>query len=45
MLARFLEFLPALVEVTDYDLDVIARLLNEVEPPLAGPEPFTPSRR
>lgn len=40
-LARFLEFLPALVEVTDYDLDVICRLLNEVDPPLAGPTPFT----
>ncbi|MGY6633821.1 MAG: glucosylglycerol hydrolase [Alkalilacustris sp.] len=41
-LARFLEFLPALVEVTEYDLDEIARLLNAVEPPLAGPESFTP---
>lgn len=39
-LARFLEFLPALVEVTDYDLDHIAKLLNEVEPPLAGPGYF-----
>ncbi|KKM15246.1 hypothetical protein LCGC14_1698020, partial [marine sediment metagenome] len=37
-LARFFEFLPALVEVTDYDLDHIVRLLNGVEPPLAGPE-------
>jgi hypothetical protein len=41
-LARFLEFLPALVEVTEYDLDEIARLLNLSEPPLAGPE-FTPA--
>ena len=40
-LARFLEFLPALVEVTEYDLDVIAKLLNEVDPPLKGPTPFT----
>jgi hypothetical protein len=37
-LARFLEFLPALVEVTEYDLEEIARLLNKAEPPLAGPE-------
>jgi len=36
-LARFLEFLPALVEVTEYDLEEIARLLNSSEPPLAGP--------
>ncbi|MEM6355365.1 MAG: glucosylglycerol hydrolase [Pseudomonadota bacterium] len=40
-LARFLEFLPALVEVTEYDLDVIAKLLNEVDPPLEGPHPYT----
>ncbi|MGF1501344.1 MAG: glucosylglycerol hydrolase [Paracoccaceae bacterium] len=40
-LARFLEFLPALVEVTDYDLDVIVKLLNRVDPPLAGPSPIT----
>ncbi len=40
-LARFMEFLPALVEVTDYDLDVIANLLNRVEPPLAGPRPVS----
>ncbi|MEX5728198.1 hypothetical protein Ga0609869_001551 [Rhodovulum iodosum] len=40
-LARFFEFLPALVEVTDYDLDTIATLLNAVEPPLAGPPRFT----
>ena len=40
-LARFFEFLPALVEVTEYDLDEIAKLLNEVEPELAGPHPYT----
>ena len=40
-LARFFEFLPALVEVTDYDLDHIVRLLNGVEPPLAGPGTFS----
>ncbi|MEM1428674.1 MAG: glucosylglycerol hydrolase [Pseudomonadota bacterium] len=40
-LARFMEFLPALVEVTDYDLDEIVRLLNRPEPKLAGPEMFT----
>ncbi len=37
-LARFMEFLPALVEVTEYDLEEIARLLNISEPALAGPE-------
>jgi len=40
-LARFMEFLPALVEVTGYDLDVIAALLSQVDPPLAGPRPVT----
>lgn len=40
-LARFMEFLPALVEVTEYDLDEIARMLNAAEPPLAGPESYT----
>ncbi len=40
-LSRFFEFLPALVEVTEYDLDHIVRLLNGVEPPLAGPGHFT----
>jgi hypothetical protein len=40
-LERFTRILPSLVEVTDYDLDVMAKLLNEVEPPLAGPTPFT----
>jgi hypothetical protein len=42
-LLRFFEFLPGLVEVTDYDLDRIAPLLNAVEPPLSGPHPFTPA--
>ncbi|MFT7390589.1 MAG: hypothetical protein ACI9ZH_000813 [Paracoccaceae bacterium] len=36
-LGRFLDFLAALVEVTDYDLPAIARMVNEAEPPLAGP--------
>ncbi|WP_235865420.1 glucosylglycerol hydrolase [Alloyangia mangrovi] len=40
-LARFFEFLPALVEVTDYDLNTIAALLGAVEPPLAGPTRYT----
>ena len=40
-LRRFFEFLPALVEVTEYDLDHIAKLLNGVEPPLAGPGVFS----
>jgi hypothetical protein len=40
-LVRFMEFLPALVEVTNNDLEVIAKLANEVNPPLAGPAPFT----
>jgi len=43
-LARFFEILPALVEVTDYDLDVIARSLNQVDPPLAGPNPYDAGR-
>lgn len=42
-LARFMEFLPALVEVTDYDLNVIAKLLSEVDPALDGPRPLTVS--
>lgn len=41
-LVRFFEVLPALVEVTEYDLDKIADLLNAVEPKLSGPEHFTP---
>ncbi len=41
-LGRFMELLPALVEVTDYDLDTIATLINDVEPPLAGPLPIDP---
>lgn len=40
-LARYLELLPALVDVTEYDLDVIVKLLNEVDPPIKGPTPFT----
>ena len=43
-LARFFEFLPALVEVTGYDLEEIARLANVAEPPLAGPAPYSPER-
>lgn len=39
-LVRFMEFLPALVEVTGNDLEVIAKLANEVNPPLAGPSPL-----
>ncbi|NNF23224.1 MAG: hypothetical protein HKN63_00250 [Rhodobacteraceae bacterium] len=40
-LARFLEFLPALVDVTEYNLDEIARLLAAVEPALPGPDTWT----
>jgi len=40
-LLRFFEFLPALVEVTEYDLNVITGLLNSVEPKLAGPVHYT----
>ncbi|OSP55945.1 glucosylglycerol hydrolase [Pseudoruegeria sp. SK021] len=40
-LARFFDFLPALVEVTEYDLNEIVRLLNQAEPDLAGPAVFT----
>ena len=43
-LARFFQFLPALVEVTGYDLEEIARLINVAEPPLAGPAPYSPER-
>ena len=43
-LSRFFEFLPALVEVTGYDLEEISRLLNVAEPALAGPTPYTPER-
>jgi hypothetical protein len=42
-LRRFVDLLPALVEVTDYDLDTIATLINGVEPPLAGPLPMDPA--
>ncbi|MFU8839253.1 MAG: glucosylglycerol hydrolase [Nitriliruptoraceae bacterium] len=41
-LRRFVDLLPALVEVTDYDLDTISTLINGVEPPLAGPLPMDP---
>ncbi|WP_029032690.1 glucosylglycerol hydrolase [Salinarimonas rosea] len=40
-LGRFFKILEALVDVTDYDLEVMAKLLNEVDPPLEGPSPFT----
>ncbi len=40
-LGRFFDILPGLVDVTQYDLNVIAKLLNAVDPPLEGPE-FTP---
>ena len=36
-LRRMLELWPALVKVTGYDLDAMARLLRAVEPALAGP--------
>ncbi len=39
-LGRFFVILPALVEATDYDLDVMAKLLNAVDPPLDGPTPY-----
>ena len=42
-LRRFVDLLPALVEVTDYDLETISRLINGVEPPLAGPLPMDPA--
>ena len=42
-LSRFFEFLPALVEVTEYDLEQIANLLSTVRPELAGPHPVTPA--
>ena len=38
---RFTDVLPALVEVTDHDLPAMARLLEDVEPPLSGPEQYT----
>jgi hypothetical protein len=41
-LARFFDILPGLVGVTGYDLDVIAKLLNAIDPPLDGPLPFDP---
>jgi len=42
-LRRFVDLLPALVEVTDYDLDTVSTLINGVEPPLAGPLPMDPA--
>ena len=42
-LGRFFVILPALVEATDYDLVVMAKLLNEVDPPLQGPSPYDAS--
>jgi hypothetical protein len=42
-LGRFFDVLPALVEATEYDLCVIAKLLNAIDPPLAGPTPFDPA--
>lgn len=41
-LGRFLDVLATLVKVTEYDLSVMSHLLNQVEPPLAGPEHFEP---
>ena len=41
-LDRFFVILPALVEATGYDLPVMAKLLNNVEPVLKGPESYTP---
>ena len=35
-LRRFMDVLPSLVTVTDYDLEAMTRLLRAVEPPLAG---------
>lgn len=42
-LGRFFVILPALVEATDYDLVVMSKLLNEVDPPLQGPSPYDAS--
>ncbi|SDW74244.1 Hypothetical glycoside hydrolase 5 [Roseicitreum antarcticum] len=39
-LKRFFVVLPALVEASDYDLDVMSTLLNDVDPPLEGPTPY-----
>jgi hypothetical protein len=38
---RFMRALDAAVRSTDYLLDTVARLLNEYEPTLPGPRPFT----
>jgi hypothetical protein len=42
-LRRFMRYLDHTVQVTDYDLDVIAQLLTHTEPPLAG-GPFSIAR-
>jgi len=42
-LERFLDLLAALVKVTNYDLEVMSLLLNEVQPPLAGPDYYDPA--
>jgi hypothetical protein len=41
-LQRFMDLLPALVDVTGYDLEAISRLIDDVQPPLAGPSPMDP---
>ncbi|MEQ8965436.1 MAG: glucosylglycerol hydrolase [Azospirillaceae bacterium] len=40
-LRRFMQVLKTAVEVTDYDLDAIVKVLNAVEAPLSGPERLT----
>jgi hypothetical protein len=42
-LVRFFGILSPLVEATEYDLAVMATLLNAVDPALDGPAPFTPA--
>ncbi|SLN53038.1 glucosylglycerol hydrolase [Roseisalinus antarcticus] len=42
-LERFFVVLPALVEASDYDLDVMATMLNDIDPPLEGPRPYDPA--
>jgi hypothetical protein len=39
-LERFFVVLPALVEASDYNLDVMSAMLNDVEPPLEGPSQY-----
>jgi hypothetical protein len=41
-LRRFVRALDAAVRATDYSLPVVAQLLNSLDPPLPGPQPFTP---